>query len=79
MIKYETLAAAKAIDDHRLAVTFENGTQGVFDCAPYFNQPYWKKLKDPAFFRGVYVDYGHLTWPGDIDISPLEVWTDTIR
>ena len=79
MVKDETLNAARVIDDHRVAVTFEGGQKAVFDCAPYFKQPYWRKLSDPEFFRTVYVDYGHLTWPGDIDISPIEVWQDAVR
>jgi len=79
VIQYQTLKAAHAIDDHRVAVTFDGGGKGVFDCAPYFGQSYWQKLNDPVFFRRAYVEYGHLTWPGDIDISPLEVWQDTVR
>lgn len=79
MVRYETLTEAHAIDDHRVAVTFEGGEKGVFDCSGYFAQPYWRKLRDPVFFGNVYVDYGHLTWPGDIDISPIEVWQDTVR
>lgn len=79
MIEYETVKEARAIDNHRVAVVFTGGSTGVLDCVPYMNQSYWKKLGDPTFFRSVYVEYGHLTWPGDIDISPLEVWQDAIR
>jgi len=79
MIKYETVKAATVIDDHRVVVTFDGGSTGVFDCAPYFKQSYWKKLNDAAFFKSAYVEYGHLTWPGDIDISPIEVWQDAKR
>jgi len=79
MVEYETLKSARAIDDHRVAVVFDGGSEGVFDCAPYFGHSYWKKLNDPAFFKSAYVEYGHLTWPGDIDISPIEVWQDARR
>lgn len=79
MVKYETLSAAKAIDDHRVAVVFEGGQKAVFDCTPYFSQLYWRKLNDPEFFKTAYVEYGHLTWPGDIDVSPIEVWQDAVR
>lgn len=79
MLEYETLKSACVIDDHRVAVVFEGGGKGVFDCAPYFRQSYWKKLSDPVFFKNAYVEYGHLTWPGDIDISPIEVWQDAKR
>ena len=79
MEHYETVRLAKAIDGHRLSVVFDNDEAGIFDCSAYFLKPYWKKLSDPQFFKQVYVDYGHLTWPGDIDISPIEVWQDTVR
>ena len=79
MLEYETLKSVRVIDDHRVAVVFDGGGKAIFDCAPYFSQLYWKKLSDPAFFRSAYVEYGHLTWPGDIDISPIEVWQDAVR
>lgn len=79
MTHYETLKEAKPLDDHRVAVVFDDDSRGVFDCAAYFTQPYWKKLSDPEFFKTAYVEYGHLTWPGDIDISPIEVWRDAVK
>jgi len=79
MLKYQTLKEAHVLDDSRVEVVFDNGEKGVFDCAPYFGQSYWRRLGDPAFFRQAYVEYGHLTWPGDIDISPIEVWQDAKR
>jgi hypothetical protein len=27
-------------------------------------------LRDVEFFERVYIDYGALTWPGDIDLAP---------
>lgn len=79
MKKYETVKELKVLDDHRVSVVFDDGTKGIFDCKGYFNQPYWRKLGNPEFFSSAYVEYGHLTWPGDIDISPIEVWEDAVR
>ena len=79
MIRYQTLSDATAIDHHRVQVTFDDGQKAILDCQPYFSQSYWRKLNDPAFFKMAHVEYGHLTWPGDIDISPLEVWQDAER
>jgi len=76
---YEMLTDAKAIDDHRVFVTFEGGQTGLFDCSGYFGKPYWRKLSDPAFFKCAHVSYGTLTWPEDIDIEPEEVWEDAVR
>lgn len=79
MKKYETVQELNVLDDHRVFVVFDDGTKGVFDCKGYFSQPYWRKLANPEFFRSAYVEFGHLTWPGDIDISPIEVWEDAVR
>jgi len=79
MVRYQTLKDVHVLDDSRVAVVFDNGEKGVLDCSLYFSQSYWKRLGDPAFFRQAYVESGHLTWPGDIDISPIEVWQDAIR
>lgn len=79
MKQYELIREAKAIDDHRVAVVFDNGEEGVFDCAAYMEDAYWRRLKSPAFFRRVKVECGTLCWPGDIDIDPEEVWEGAVR
>ena len=77
--RYELIKAASVIDDSRVAVTFENGERGVFDCRPYFGMGYYKPLNDPAVFKCVRVSYGWLNWPGDIDIGADDVWRDAVR
>lgn len=66
------------MDDTKVFVTFDNGTSGVFDCAPYMEESYWSCLKSPAYFRQVKAEYGTLCWPNDIDIDPEEIW-DGVR
>ena len=77
--RYELIKAASVIDDSRVAVTFENGERGVFDCRPYFGMGYYKPLNDPAVFKCVCVSYGWLNWPGDIDIGADDVWREAVR
>jgi len=62
-----------------LSVVFAGGTQGVFDCAHYADDPFWSCLKDVDFFRQVGLDHGVLTWPNGVDIAPEEVWQDAKR
>ena len=76
---FELLTVANAIDDHRVAVTFESGERGVFDCAPYFDTGYYKPLRNPAFFKCVHVSFGDLAWPNDIDIGADDVWDEAVR
>ena len=75
---FDTLKTATAIDDHRVAVEFREGRKAVFDCAPYFSLGYYRKLKDPVFFKSAFVSCGDLAWPGDIDIGADDVWDEAI-
>ena len=78
MKAYELIREAKAVDSHRVAVTFEDGRKGVFDCRPYFKMGYYKPLNNPALFKCVTVSHGWLNWPGDIDIGADDVWDEAI-
>ena len=67
------------LEDYKVAVVFDTGERAVFDCSRYLDKPYWRRLKDPEFFRKVFVDYGTLVWPEDIDIGPEDVWEFAVR
>ena len=75
---FEPLKEAKALDDHRVKVTFKNGRVGIFDCSPYFDVGYYRPLRDPSFFRLAHVALGDLAWPNDIDIGSDDVWDEAI-
>lgn len=77
MMAYELITEAKAVDNHRVAVSFEGGRRGVFDCRPYFEMGYYKPLCNPALFKCVTVSHGWLNWPGDIDIGADDVWNES--
>jgi hypothetical protein len=70
---------AAPIDESRVRVVFDNGITGVFDCAPYMKESYWQPLKQPSYFRRVFVSCGTLCWPNDLDIDPEEVWEDCVK
>lgn len=56
--------------NYRLLITFSNGENKDFDMRPYLHYPVFRKLENPGFFALASVDYGTVTWPGDIDIAP---------
>ncbi len=70
---------ASPIDGSRIAVTFENGVGGTYDCAYLMEDPYWARLKTPAYFRQVKAECGTLVWPGDLDVAPESVWERSIK
>ena len=59
-----------AVSDFVLILTFNSGERRCFDMRPYLHYPVFHRLKNPGYFSLARVDYGTVTWPGDIDIVP---------
>ena len=74
MEKLHDIVAAKPLEGSKVEVTFDTGERGTSDCSRYLDKPYWKRLNDKDFFRQVFVGYGTLVWPGEVDIGPEDVW-----
>lgn len=64
------VTSVKTVSDFRLVVTFNTGERRCFDMHPYLQYPVFRRLENPAFFNLARVDYGTVTWPGEIDIAP---------
>ena len=62
--------SVEAIPDYWLILTFTSGERRRFDMRPYLNYPVFRRLENPGYFSLACVDYGTVTWPGDIDIAP---------
>ena len=75
MRTYKRTVDAKHVGGLNVQVTFEDGTVGIFDFAPYAEYPCYRSLKSMGLFAMVKADHGTLMWPGDIDIAPEAVWT----
>jgi len=72
------VTAVKPCSNYGLLVTFLNGENKYFDMRPYLHYPVFRKLENPGFFALASVDYGTVTWPGDIDIAPETLFTEGI-
>ena len=61
------------LPDYRLHVRFMDGLQGRVDMSALVRSSgagVFAPLADPARFAEVYVEYGAVTWPGEIDLAP---------
>ncbi len=56
--------------DYRLFLQFNNGEKRLFDMRPYLQYPVFVSLNNQHIFNLAKVDYGTVTWPGDLDIAP---------
>ena len=67
------ITSAKALDGHRLHLTFNDGKCKEFDFAQVLakGQPIFEPLKNLAVFRNFALDGWTVTWQdGAIDIAP---------
>jgi hypothetical protein len=64
---------AKSVGDFRLMIEFSDDTVGERDFS-FINREsgsMLEPLKDPAYFRRVFVENGALTWPNGYDWDPI--------
>jgi hypothetical protein len=73
MIVMVKIVEVRPLDGFRLQVRFSDGQEGVRDCTDIVAEtgPMVEPLRDPAFFRRVFIEYGALAWPNGYDIDPI--------
>lgn len=64
--------------NYSLLLEFENGEQRRFDMAPYIEQKPWVRIKARELFCQAAVNYGTVTWPGNVDIDPETLYERSI-
>ncbi|MCX7126189.1 MAG: DUF2442 domain-containing protein [Gammaproteobacteria bacterium] len=67
------LLEVKALPNYILEVTFIDGTHGFVDMnlrVASERAGVFSVLKDVKLFNQVYLEYGAVTWPGEIDLAP---------
>lgn len=78
MIAMVKVVEVRPLDGFRLQVGFSNGREGVRDCADIVAETgsMVVPLRDPAFFRRVFIEYGALAWPNGYDIDPIALYRE---
>lgn len=62
-----------ALPEYRLSVEFMDGLTGIVDLRELVSSPQagiFASLRDGTRFEQVRVEYGAVTWPGEIDLAP---------
>ncbi len=75
----DDVAAVEPLDSHRLHVSFNDGTEGFVDMSSLIDSEsagVFAALRDPAVFGSVFVQYGVVTWPGEIDLAPDAMYAE---
>lgn len=61
------------LTDFCISVKFVDGTSGEVDLSRLVNSKeagVFAPLRDPSLFARVHLEYGVVTWPGEIDLAP---------
>ncbi len=65
-----TVTYVEPLPKATLAVRFEDGTEGRVRFEPTHLGGVFEPLRDPAVFAQVRIEFGAVTWPGNIDLAP---------
>ena len=69
----DDIKSAEIVGRWTIHVTFNDGTQGIVDMEALVNSEdagVFAALRDPAAFAQAYLQWGVLTWPGELDLAP---------
>ncbi len=69
----DDVAEVTPLAEFRLHVRFYDGVEGDVDMSSLVHSPdagVFGELADPARFAQVYVEYGAVSWPGELDLAP---------
>jgi hypothetical protein len=67
------VTAVEALPEFRLRVAFADGLTGMVDLSRLVSLPkagVFAVLADPSLFAQVKLEYGAVTWPGELDLAP---------
>lgn len=66
------ISKAEYLSDYRVRVVFNDGREGIADLrSMIFDNPrtVFDPLRDVLVFRRLFIKYGALCWPGDLDVA----------
>lgn len=67
---YWDVVEVKAEPHYRLFVRFQDGLAGDVQLRPEDLTGALAPLRNEKFFAQVFIDYGAVAWPGEIDLAP---------
>lgn len=68
--------AAEALDGYRIRVAFADGVCGEVDLSQLAGRGVFKAWHNRAFFENVFVSGGVVSWPGELDLDPCQLYIE---
>jgi hypothetical protein len=76
------VASVSPLPGFRLSVCFNDGTEGTVVMSGLIHSPnagVFEALRDENLFSKVTLQYGAVTWPGDLDLAPDAMYEEIRR
>jgi hypothetical protein len=73
------VVAVRPLPGFQLDVEFADGTRGRFDYSEFIHADdagVFAALRDVNLFNRVFIEYGAVTWPGELDLAPDAMYDD---
>jgi hypothetical protein len=74
-MKYPSVTAVRAQQDHILHLVFANGENGLLDMKPYLEFGIFSRIKHPDSFAKVKVSFDTIEWESGADLDPEFVYS----
>ena len=72
--------AVEPLDNYKVRVEFEDGTQKELDLKPYLRGPIFESMRDDhSVFRSMKVQDGTIIWENGADIDPDVLYYDHLK
>lgn len=71
------VSTVEPIGNYKLALTFTNGEQRIFDAKPLLSMNVFKLLQNREIFNSVKVSHGSILWPNGIDYCPDTLYQES--
>ncbi len=68
--------AVEALEEYRIRVSFKDGVCGEVDLSHLAGQGVFQAWCDRAFFEDVFISHGTVSWKGEIDLDPCQLYMD---
>lgn len=73
---YWNVIAVEPLQHLKLKVRFQDGLVGIVRFEESHLTGVFEALKDEHYFKQVFIQYGAVTWPGELDIAPDAMYAE---
>ncbi|MDX1253089.1 MAG: DUF2442 domain-containing protein [Gammaproteobacteria bacterium] len=72
------IVSVRPMPGYGLLLGYANGESRLFDARPYLERGVFTRLKDETLFAQARIEFGTVTWPGELDIAPETLYLRSV-